>query len=340
MCPLRYSATSFTCQPSVRFKVGCRVPAPRHEKDLTISAPTLSRRSLLCLLATAPILASLPGCTRSTGLQGSFLQLWKSHADLNPQQWRERLAAMADMGCRTVTLQWVGLIGGQSPWMMPEAMLRNVFDIAHEQGMQVSGCRSTTPGGRRCRRMSRGRRSSSPRPWARRRLSGHLALAAAQRLCRLVHPLRAGAVPLGQCRQPATPGRLAGCDVCQHPTAQRPYPVDFHLPQRAAHRGSLLQLWRTLLDTTALRPVVQDGVGVAGWTNLQAIEPLLLELRRRRCHSMWWWSCSSSCRRKNDGTDFKARSADYARVAPAGVGAHHRRRAGRGIRPRPLGAGR
>ena len=102
-----------------------------------ISTFSLSRRSLLCLLATAPLVASLPGCSRSTGLQGSFLQLWQSHNDLTPGQWRQRLAAMAEMGCQSVTLQWVGLIGGDSPWMMPEDTLRTVFDIAHDQGMQV-----------------------------------------------------------------------------------------------------------------------------------------------------------------------------------------------------------
>lgn len=79
--------------------------------------------------------------------------------------------------------------------------------------------------------------------------------------------------------------------------------------------GSLLQLWHTLLDSTSLRPVVQDGVGVAGWANLQGIEPLLLELRRRRvAFDVVVELFEQLPSEKNDGTDFKARSADYTRV--------------------------
>ena len=80
-------------------------------------------------------------------------------------------------------------------------------------------------------------------------------------------------------------------------------------------QGSLVQLWRTLLDSTALRPVVQDGVGVAGWANLQAIEPLLLELRRRQVpFDVVVELFEQLPSEKNDGSDFKARSADYTRV--------------------------
>ncbi|AZL68704.1 DUF4434 domain-containing protein [Pseudomonas oryziphila] len=282
-----------------------------------MSAPTLSRRSLLCLLATAPILASLPGCTRSSGLQGSFLQLWKSHADLNPQQWRQRLAAMADMGCRTVTLQWVGLIGGQSPWMIPEDMLRNVFDIAHDEGMQVQvglpfdnawwQALSADEQGQAqffAKALGEAQGYMAAAPWPQ-----HRAFAGWYIPYELEQYHWASADS-----QQRLAGWLAAMSASTRQHSDRiPSISTYHsvLPTE----GSLLQLWRTLLDTTALRPVVQDGVGVAGWANLQAIEPLLLELRRRKVpFDVVVELFEQLPSEKNDGTDFKARSADYARV--------------------------
>ncbi|MBI6940563.1 DUF4434 domain-containing protein [Pseudomonas putida] len=281
------------------------------------SSPALTRRSLLCLLAAAPILASLPGCTRSTGLQGSFLQLWKSHADLKPEQWRQRLAAMADMGCQTVTLQWVGLIGGDSPWMIPEGMLRTLFDIAYEEGMQVQvglpfdnawwqALSADEQGQKRFFEKALGdaQRYMASAPWPQHRAFDgwyipyeleqyHWASADSQQ--RLAQWLAAMA---SSTRQHSD----------RVPSISTYYSV---LPTE----GSLLQLWRTLLDVTQLRPVVQDGVGVAGWANLQAIEPLLLELRRRQVpFDVVVELFEQLPSQHNDGSDFTARSADYARV--------------------------
>ncbi|WP_372029606.1 DUF4434 domain-containing protein [Pseudomonas kurunegalensis] len=282
-----------------------------------ISTFSLSRRSLLCLLATAPLVASLPGCSRSTGLQGSFLQLWQSHNDLTPGQWRQRLAAMAEMGCQSVTLQWVGLIGGDSPWMMPEDTLRTVFDIAHDQGMQVQvglpydnawwqalSADAQGQGQFFAKSLADARHYLATAPWPQHRAFAgwyipyeleqyHWASAESQQ--RL-------ALWLGDM------SNLTRQHSDQVPAISTYYSV---LPSQ----GSLVQLWRTLLDSTALRPVVQDGVGVAGWANLQAIEPLLLELRRRQVpFDVVVELFEQLPSEKNDGSDFKARSADYTRV--------------------------
>lgn len=265
----------------------------------------------------APIIANLPGCTRSSGLQGSFLQLWKSHADLTPEQWRQRLAATAAMGCRTITVQWVGLVGGDSPWMIPDASLRTVFDIARDEGMQVQlglpfdnawwpALSADAQGQARffAQALAGAQGYMASAPWAEHRAFAgwyipyeleqyHWATAdSQQRLAQWLADM-------------ASSTRQHSDSV---PAISTYYSV---LPTE----GSLVQLWRTLLDSTALRPVVQDGVGVAGWANLQGIEPLLLELRKRKvAFDVVVELFEQLPSQNNDGSDFQARSADYARV--------------------------
>lgn len=272
---------------------------------------------MLYFLVTAPILANLPGCSRTAGLQGSFLQLWQSHTELKPEQWRQRMAAMADMGCRTVTLQWVGLIGGESPWMAPDDMLRTLLDTAQDEGMQVQvglpfdsawwqalAADEQTQAQFFSKAHAEAEHYMSSAPWPRHRaFSGwyipyeleqyHWASTESQqRLAQWLDKLSRSA-------------RQYSDRVPSISTYYSVLPTD----------GSLAQLWNTLLDTTDLRPVVQDGVGVAGWANLQGIEPLLLELRRRRVgFDVVVELFEQLPSQTNDGSDFRARSADYARV--------------------------
>jgi len=224
---------------------------------------------------------------------------------------------MAEMGCKTVTLQWVGLIGGDSPWMIPENMLRTLFDIAYEEGMHVQvglpfdnawwqALSADEQGQMRFfdKALSEAQRYMASSPWPQHKAFAgwyipyeleqyHWASADSQQ--RLAQWLAALAASTRQHSD-----RVASISTY--------YSV---LPTE----GSLVQLWRTLLDTTQLRPVVQDGVGVAGWANLQAIEPLLLELRRRQvAFDVVVELFEQLPSQKNDGSDFSARSADYARV--------------------------
>ncbi|WP_312935792.1 DUF4434 domain-containing protein [Pseudomonas sp.] len=290
---------------------------PRSEKAFIITHVTLSRRRLLSLLACAPLVVGIPGCAPATGLQGSFLQLWKSHADLTPAQWRARLSAMADMGCQTLTLQWVGLIGGASAWMAPEALLRTVFDIAHDEGMKVQvglpcdnawwQALSADPSGQAAffdASLAAAQHYMASAPWPRHRAFAgwyipyeleqyHWAtLDRQQRLAQWLQGFSSSAI--------------------QHSGRTPAISTYFSV---LATQGSLSQLWRVLLDTAPLRPLVQDGVGVAGLRNVLAIEPLLLELRQRQVpFDIVVELFEQLPSPKNDGTDFTARSADYVRV--------------------------
>ena len=68
----------------------------------------------------------------------TFLQLWRSHLDLTPAQWAERIAACRRLGSREIFLQWVGLEGGRpDDWMAPDAVLGQIFDEAARHGMGV-----------------------------------------------------------------------------------------------------------------------------------------------------------------------------------------------------------
>ncbi|WP_081673669.1 DUF4434 domain-containing protein [Pseudomonas cremoricolorata] len=292
-------------------------PIPTIKKDFAISHFPLRRRQLLSFLACAPLFAGLPGCTPPVGVQGSFLQLWKSHADLTPAQWRERLAAMAEMGCRTLTLQWVGLIGGEAAWMIPESLLRTVLDIAHDEGMQVQvglpfdnawwQALSAEPGEQAAffdSSLVTTRQYLASAPWPQHRAFAGWYIpyeleqyhwATDDRQQRLAQWLQA-----------------MSRSVLQYSNRNAAISTYFSvLPTQ----GSLTQLWRVLLDAVPLLPMVQDGVGVAGLGNLLAIEPLLLELRRRRApFEVVVELFEQLPAQNNDGSEFKARSADYPRV--------------------------
>ena len=85
-------------------------------------------------------LLPLSACAPRRPVQGTFLQLWRSHLDLTPAQWAERIAACRRLGSREIFLQWVGLEGGRpDDWMAPDAVLGQIFDEAARHGMGVRG---------------------------------------------------------------------------------------------------------------------------------------------------------------------------------------------------------
>lgn len=106
-----------------------------------LNPPCQGRRQLLRLAACAPVLAllgPLAGCSRKPQMDATFLQIWKSHAELSRDQWATRMAAMAELGCAELVLQWVGLLGGDEPdWMLPDPVMQNLLDTAGEHGMKV-----------------------------------------------------------------------------------------------------------------------------------------------------------------------------------------------------------
>lgn len=294
--------------------------APADSDAAALPASEARRRLLrLALLGPAALgLAGLAGCSTGPGLQGSFLQPWQSHLSLSRTQWRRRMGEMHALGCREVVLQWVGLYGGKDPdWRVPDEVLETIFETAGVQGMNVRvglpfdnrwwAALQQDPRGlqdffTRSREEALAFMASAPWP-QRRRFAGwyipyeleqyHWAEPARQDLlCTWLQALSQGAQQAG-----------------------RGAPAMSTYFSRLETQGTLRQLWSTILDRAQIRPMVQDGVGVAGWPNLSKVAPLIEMLRERGVpFDVIVELFEELPSEKNDGTDFRAQSADWARV--------------------------
>ena len=210
-------------------------------------------------------------------MQGTFLQLWRSHLDLTPAQWAERIAACRRLGSREIFLQWVGLEGGRpDDWMAPDAVLGQIFDEAARHGMGVHVGLPydqrwwnvlATPDDEALARYldltrEQGLAYMRTAPWsARRNFRGwylpyeleQYNWASAPRQALLWPWLDAFArAALGNS------GRAQHLDIFQPPGRQR-------------HAGTTVARHP---DHARVHPMIQDGVGVAGLDNLKALEPL------------------------------------------------------------------
>ncbi|NER60828.1 DUF4434 domain-containing protein [Pseudomonas sp. MAFF212428] len=286
------------------------------------ATPFRERRRFLRLVACVPALAlllPLTACSRKPHIDATFLQLWQSHLQLGRDDWMARMAAMHALGSNELVLQWVGLHGGSEPaWRLPDASMQHLLDAAGANGMRVRIGLPCDQGwwavlGRDAqaqaaffeRSLHDARRYIHDSPWSRHaQFAGwyipyeieqyHWAEPAAQQ--RLGQWLAALSQASGQ----------AGHGV----------PAISTYFSKLATQGDLVQLWQHLLQQAHLRPMVQDGVGVAGWDNLKAIEPLLGMLRGQRMpFDVIVELFEQLPSENNDGTEFKARSADYPRVA-------------------------
>ncbi|WP_339547963.1 DUF4434 domain-containing protein [Pseudomonas sp. RA_35y_Pfl2_P32] len=287
-----------------------------------LNPPCQGRRQLLRLAACAPVLAllgPLAGCSRKPQMDATFLQIWKSHAELSRDEWSTRMAAMAELGCDELVLQWVGLLGGGEPdWMLPDPVMQTLMDTAGEHGMKVRIGLPYDNGWWQAL-------SATDEPTQAAFFSG--SLQGASRYMReapwSTHGQFAGwyipyEIEQYHWSEPARQERLgkwltALSGVSQNAGHGVPGISTYYSTLQTD--GSLVQLWQSLLARTQLRPMVQDGVGVAGWNNLKAIEPLLQYLRQRGVKFeviVELFEQLPSAR--NDGTDFKAVSADYPRV--------------------------
>ncbi|MEE7548893.1 DUF4434 domain-containing protein, partial [Xanthomonas sp. Kuri4-1] len=261
----------------------------------------------------------LPGCARPPHFDGSFLQPWQSHLALGPDDWRRHMALARQLGCRELVLQWSGLYGGDEPeWTVPDAVLRMIFASAHAAGLRV---RVGVP---YHRGWWKALQATEDAP-----LDAFLALTRERALS-----------DLQQAPWPSLPG-FAGwylpyeleqyhwatearqqrlCDwlqpLCLAAAQHSPGPMAVSTYfSRLPTRGSLSQLWTRVLDRVAVRPMVQDGVGVAGLGNLAGVDPLLALLRARAVAfdvvvELFEELPSSAA----DGSHFQAQTADVARI--------------------------
>lgn len=264
-------------------------------------------------------LAPLAACAPPLSLNATFLQLWRSHLDLSPDDWRVRLSAYRRLGCREVFLQWVGLEGGRpDDWMVPDAVLRLIFDEAERQGLGVhvglpydqrwwdvlASQDKAAFTGYLDQTRSRGVAYMESAPWPKRR---------AFRGWYLPYELEqynwASAERQGQ----LIPWLDALSRTAQATSRGVPCISTYH--SRLPGDGSLMKLWQGILDQVRIHPMIQDGVGVAGLANYQALEPLHdMLLARRASFDLILELFEELPSGSTDGSTFKARSAEFSRV--------------------------
>lgn len=251
---------------------------------MTVDPVSLGRRRLLGWALAAPAL--LAACSRNTlTLNGSFIQLWQSHMDWSRKQWEDVMHDMRALGCREVVLQWVRKLGGPQPdWQVSDSTMNMLFDAATESGLRIRVglpfddrwwlALNTTVDGELAAFLQHSRDTAVDyvrhAPWATKAAFNGWYLpyeieqyswAAPERLAMLVSWLEAIAQPV----QASTGETL-------------PVSTYFSL---LSTQGSLVDVWSAILDRAAIRPMVQDGVGVSGLGNLANVDPLINALRVR-----------------------------------------------------------
>jgi hypothetical protein len=261
----------------------------------------------------------LAACAPPLSLNATFLQLWRSHLDLGPDDWRVRLSAYRRLGCREIFLQWVGLEGGRpDDWMASDAVLRMIFDEAEHQGL---GVHVGLPYDQRWwdvlakpdqaaliayldQTRARGVAYMQAASWPKRRAFRGWYVpyeleqynwASAERQALLI-PWLDGFSRTAQATSPGVP-----CISTYH--------------SRLPGEGSLTKLWSGILDRVRIHPMIQDGVGVAGLANYQSLAPLHdMLLARRASFDLILELFEELPSSSTDGSTFKARSADFDRV--------------------------
>lgn len=264
--------------------------------------------------------ATLIGCTPNDPTTASFLQPWQSHLDWTREQWQQRLQAMYGLGCRELFVQWTG-IDGEDPaknWMLPETQITQLLNLSNELGM---GVHLGLPYDERWWKLlstsdatqaqailelisAKGVQFMQAAPWPR-----HAAF-------------RGWYIPyeLEQYHW-ADPARIALLARALQPLAHTAHNTSGQVATVSTYfsvlptSGSLVALWSTLLDQLPLHPMIQDGVGVAGMRNYDALEPLQQMLRGRKAPFDLIIELFEQLPSKQaDGSDFQAHSASFSRV--------------------------
>lgn len=247
-------------------------------------ASTHTRRTWLAMASATLLAACAGGGGTSEKYQATFLQPWQAYEKLSLEEWQRRLKITRDLGCDEIILQWSGIYGGNYVWAMPESMIQLLFDEGAKLGI---GIRVGLPYHEGWWNAMRGSQTQ--------RLQAFLA--DTQATC--LDTLEASRWP----SQPGFRGWYLPYELDQYNWAspeRRALLVPWlsAIAETAKKRsaqplalstfysslptpGTLAGLWSEILDKVALRPMLQDGVGVAGLGNYAGLEPLRNLLRDR-----------------------------------------------------------
>ncbi|MEB1530315.1 DUF4434 domain-containing protein [Xanthomonas sp. WHRI 7945] len=291
----------------------------------------LSRRDLLRLAVLAPAAfgaSMLPGCANPPRFDGGFIQPWRSHLEMSAQDWQQHMALAQRMGCRQVVVQWAGLYGsgGDADWDVPDSTMQLIFSTAAAAGLRVRVGLPYHSGWWKALQapdlaaldaflaltLDNARAYLLRAPWAAQgNFDGWY----------LPYELEQFHWAQDERQQRLCAWLAALCAAASAGTAQ-PTAISTYF-SRLQTDGSLAQLWPRILDQVPLRPMVQDGVGVAGLDNLHGVDPLLTLLRARQVAfdvvvELFEQLPSSAA----DGSNFQAQTADAARIRKQLAWAH------------------
>jgi len=261
--------------------------------------------------------AMLGGCTAPLLFQGSFLQPWQSYEALPRDEWRRRLKATRALGCDEIVLQWSGHEGGSTAWTLPDSLLEWLFQEAGRAGM---GIRLGLPYDERWWPSLEAPAPDARRDFLRATQARSLQALRSARWTRQ-SGFRGWYLPYEiDAYNWATPERQQALADWLQPVAeaaradgQPPLAVStFHT--RLPTEGRLTAVWAALLDRMPLRPMLQDGVGVAGIDHAAGLGPLSALLRRRGVAFDWIVELFEQLPATDGSSAFRARAATPARL--------------------------
>ncbi|NYT58410.1 DUF4434 domain-containing protein [Alcaligenaceae bacterium] len=277
----------------------------------------INRRRFLQIISAATLLG-IASCGRRLNIYSTFLQLWPDHANLKRNDWRKRLNLLYELGYREIIVQWIGKEGGTESWSFPEESLAMVFDEAESLGM---GMQIGLPHDDRWNEILR-----TPD-------LNHVPEFFLETLQRCESYMATAQWP----ERTGFRGWYIPYEIEQHswsPSAKQNLLVAWldKLSKSAfEHSGiqpgistyfsklkseeTLEGLWAIILNKVEIRPMIQDGVGVAGLEGYRSIAALHSLLRERHMTFDLIVELFEEQPSKNtDGTTFKAISADFSRV--------------------------
>ncbi|WP_353192779.1 DUF4434 domain-containing protein [Pandoraea pnomenusa] len=273
------------------------------------------------LLQAAALAACLPlaACTPPPEIGGSFVQLWRDHLEWTPQQWRERLTVTRLLGCKEIFVQWVGIDGEpDKTWIASDKLVRILLDecAALDMGVHLG-----TPYDERWWTAIGTPDDAALDNFLRH--TGKRGIAYMQSAAWPKHKAFRGWYIPYELEQYdwARPARrdklanwLAGFSTAAVDTSGKAPTISTYY-SRLPTTGTLAGMWSMLLDRTALHPMIQDGVGVAGMGNYDSLAPLRdMLVARGAPFDLILELFEELPSQKDDGTEFNAKAASFSRV--------------------------
>jgi len=231
---------------------------------------------LKTMLATGAAVC-LPACVTNIRFDGSFLQLWRDHLSLPKETWSKLFDLMQQAGCRELFLQWVAMEDGEDSWQASDEFLRTLFDLAQERNM---GMHLGLPyradwwemldanDMQRMETFLAQTQNDARRYVAASSLAGHPQF----RGWYIPYELEQYHWATATSQEKLIPWLQVLSAIATTTQGQAPSISTYF--SRIPTEGSLVSLWKNILDHTALYPMVQDGAGVAGLDNYMALAPL------------------------------------------------------------------